>query len=292
MAEFGVDALFGEASFGSSDVVAPERPPRVLSYPSVTSYSDTELRWIESEPSGLLPTDQDSFWGQQRKVFCDYMQTEMFDKLEAYYANMSPLTCDEDDIANWEIMLGIPVDTAKSLAYRRAFVQIRRYRGAFTRTFRKQVVELFINAANGIPILFFTPGGLPFSDSVPLLFGSGTFDTSTAYAIVEDIPNFTYAVKIRDDVGVDEVGLRRELKRITPAPIDDNFTIERFPDPLLVEGDTPLTISGGAITDVTRTTGDVGDADTEPGGIGVWEDTTNLLDNGSFETDTTGWEST
>ena len=197
----------------------------VVNIPAAGSYSDAELRWIESEPSALFPSDQDSFWGQQRKVFCDYMQTNLFDALVTYYQNMSPVTCDENDIANWEVMLNIPVDANKSLAYRRAFVQIRRYRGAFTRTFRRQVVELFVTAASGIPILFFTVGGLMFSDDTPLLFGSGDFDPSTVYTIVEDIPGFSYDVSILSSVGVDSDGLYRELKRITPSPIDDNFTV-------------------------------------------------------------------
>jgi hypothetical protein len=187
----------------------------VVLIPAADAYSDVERAWI----------DQDSFWGQQRKVFSGYMKDTMFDPLVQFYANMSPATCDESDIANWERMLNIPVDANKSLAYRRAFVQIRRYRGAFTRSFRRQVVELFVTAASGSPILFFTVGGLFFSDDDPLLFGSGDFDPTTEYTITEDIPGFSYEVDVLESAGIDSDGLYRELKRVTPSPIDANFSL-------------------------------------------------------------------
>jgi hypothetical protein len=51
-----------------------------------------------------------------------------------------------------------------------------------------------------------------------------------------------------------------------------------------------LTFSGNEITDTTRTTNTQGDGRTPPdSSTGVWENTTNLIPNGGFETNTTGW---
>lgn len=197
-------------------------PPTI---PAETSYSETELSWIESEPR-VLPSDQDSFWGQARKVFADYLQTNVVNRLDTYWNNLSPITCDEDDLANWEETLGIPVNNAQPIEYRRALVQIRLHRGAFTRTFRRQIVQLFINAVEGSPIIFFTDDGIPFGDD-GIVFGSGDFDATAVYEIVEDVPGYSYDVSILNTIDIDEVGLYRELKRATPAPIDDNFTITR-----------------------------------------------------------------
>lgn len=195
-----------------------------LTLPPEGSYTPTELTWIDTEPAGLFPMGQDSFWGQMRKVFCDYMQTEMFDKLAVYYNNLDPRTCDEDDIANWEITYGVPVDESKELLSRIAFIEARGQQGPFTRSRRRAIVEMFIRAVDGTPLMFFRPEGTPFTvDGIP--FGADDFDLSSAYEIVEDIPNFTYDVRVLESIGIDEPGLYRELKRITPAPIDDNFTV-------------------------------------------------------------------
>ena len=53
-----------------------------------------------------------------------------------------------------------------------------------------------------------------------------------------------------------------------------------------------LTTSGGLITDAVRTTGAEGDGLTPPAGVGIWPAATNLVTNGGFETNTTGWSTT
>ena len=51
-----------------------------------------------------------------------------------------------------------------------------------------------------------------------------------------------------------------------------------------------LTVSGNEITDATRTTNTQGDGRTPPdSSYGIWEATTNLVTNGGFESNTTGW---
>lgn len=53
-----------------------------------------------------------------------------------------------------------------------------------------------------------------------------------------------------------------------------------------------LTFTGGLLTDTTRLTDVEGDGLSAYGGIGIWPAATNLVTNGGFETDTTGWEGT
>jgi hypothetical protein len=50
-----------------------------------------------------------------------------------------------------------------------------------------------------------------------------------------------------------------------------------------------LTLSGNEITDLMRATGIQGDGRAVPGGVGIWEGTTNLCTNGGCETNTAGY---
>jgi hypothetical protein len=77
-------------------------------------------------------------------------------------------------------------------------------------------VENYIGATFGTPVSF-SPTGIPMSASgVPLY--SGATSVTAAYKIIEDIPNFTYTVRILNTITVSS-GLQRELARITPAGI-------------------------------------------------------------------------
>lgn len=53
-----------------------------------------------------------------------------------------------------------------------------------------------------------------------------------------------------------------------------------------------LTFTGDLITDAVRAAGVEGDGLTPPAGVGVWPAATNLVTNGGFETNTTGWVGT
>lgn len=220
-----------------------------LVIPPESTYSDAELRWLEAEAPVIQQLDQSTLWGQLRKVFADYMQTELWDRAAQINLNSDPATCDEDDIVNWEIQCGLPVNPGYPLAFRRALVQVRLERGAFTVPRRNRIIELFISATLGDPIVF-TTAGVPFtSDGIP--FFSGEFDVSTSYRVIEDVPNYAYAVYILNTVDVDLSLIQRELKRITPAPIDDGVTVEfvssfdeLYPDTALYP-DTDLFPAGG-----------------------------------------------
>lgn len=190
----------------------------------VSGYSETELSWIEAEPYGLFPADQDSFWGGLRKVFADYMETNLFKKLSTYWRNLEPKTVDDSDVVNWEIQFEIPVDESKSIGVRRNFVISHAERGAFTRARRARVIEVFLSTSIPGPLIQFTAAGIPFTEEgIP--FYAGDFDPTSVYRVVEDIPNFAYEVQVLNTVDIDTAGLMRELKRITPAPIDDGITI-------------------------------------------------------------------
>jgi hypothetical protein len=56
-----------------------------------------------------------------------------------------------------------------------------------------------------------------------------------------------------------------------------------------ISGASDLTVSGNEITDAVRTAGTQGDGAAVPGGFGIWRSSTNLVANGGFQTDTTGW---
>ncbi len=50
-----------------------------------------------------------------------------------------------------------------------------------------------------------------------------------------------------------------------------------------------LTFTGDLITDAVREAGEEGDGLTPPAGVGIWPAATNLITNGGFETNFTGW---
>lgn len=185
--------------------------------PTETPPTDIERDFMDGEPPGLFPTGQNSYWGQVRSVFASELQ-DLADQLAQWYRNLDPAEVDAIDISNWEFTEGLPIaPTGKTLQERRSFVISRRARGPFTRARRKALVESFLVSVIGPPLQFF-PEGLAF-DSGGLQFFSEPGPVTSKYEIVEDIPNITYTVYVLTSAGVDEVGLTRELTRITPAGI-------------------------------------------------------------------------
>jgi hypothetical protein len=192
-----------------------------LAIPPETAYTDIERDLIDNEPPGLFPGDQISVWGQVRKVFADYMQYNLADVLNEWYMNLDPRTVGIGDVPEWEYMLDTPENSALSVERRRSFLASRREQGAFTRSRRRRLVESFITATFG-PATDFTPDGLPFDASGITLY-SGITSLAGTYNIVENVPNFSYDVRILNTITIDTAGLTRELKRITPSGI--TFTI-------------------------------------------------------------------
>jgi hypothetical protein len=185
------------------------------------AYTDIERDFIDNEPPGLFPTDQSSVWGQVRSVYGAYLQT-LADMLTKWYGNLDPATVSDDDLPEWEEMLNLPAgNTTLTTTARRANIIARFQRGPFTRTRRRLLVESFITPTFGTAISF-DPTGVPFvSAGIP--FFSGTSSLTGTYNIVENIPAFSYQVRILNTITVDTIGMTRELTRITPAGIA--FTI-------------------------------------------------------------------
>jgi len=198
-----------------------------VTIPAEGTYGDIEHDLIENEPPGLFPSDQRSAWGQMRKVFANYLQV-LADQLTAWYVNLDPSTVDINDIPEWEEMLAVPQSvTGSTLLVRRNFVMSRRQRGAFTRTRRRLIVESFILATFG-EAPSFTPDGLTLDAGGISLF-SGETSLIGTYTIPESIETFSYSVRIKNTITVDDVGLARELGRITPSGISFNVVYVATP---------------------------------------------------------------
>jgi hypothetical protein len=183
--------------------------------PAEVEFTDLEREFMENEPPGLFPQNQDSYWGQLRKVTSDALQ-EVADLLAAYYLNQSVDTVNADDMTEWETQFGIAAGT-RTLEQRRSFVKSRLTAGPFTRARRKAIIESFVVATFGVPITF-VPGGIPFDAGGIPFFGEASTLAGT-YRVYEDIQGFTYAVWIKNTTVPDIAGLTRELARITPSGI-------------------------------------------------------------------------
>lgn len=202
-----------------------------VTLPAERPYTDTELNWIDSEPPGLLPSDQSGLWGVARKVFADYLQREITDLMESIYNSLDPSTADARGMARWEELLGIPVNTGKTLEERRAFVMSRRERGPFTRSRRDRIIEAFIRTTfgpvpelglSGIPL---TGGGIPLYSGEDSLIGT--------YHVVEGDPTNpylrTFDIRLLPSIALDEDGLEREFNRVIPAPYGFTITPHTYP---------------------------------------------------------------
>lgn len=83
---------------------------------------------------------------------------------------------------------------------------------------------------------------------------------------------------------------RRENAGKHPTVTDPQYWLPFAPkDGLTGFVQNDLTFTGGLITDAVRAAGVEGDGLTPPAGVGIWPGATNLVTNGGFESDTTGW---
>lgn len=188
----------------------PTLPPEV-------QFTDAEFDFMEQSPPGLFPDNQDSNFGYAiRKLWCDRV-TELAQEQTTMYNEKFPATSTQF-LDEHERMYGLPMNPPTlTIAQRRQSILNRIRVGPFTRAHRQAIVESYITATFGNPIQL-VPAGVPMAGAgVPLYGESG--DVSTLYKIVEDIPNFAYTVRIKNTVTPDQVGLQRELGRITPAGI-------------------------------------------------------------------------
>lgn len=199
--------------------MAPPNPQPVL--PAEGPYTDTERLFISDEPPGLFPENQNSNWGTLRRVLTDEIEIAVGQLNDLY--NEIFIETAVGYLPNWEAEMGLPLGTGYSDSRRRVSILSRRVRAPFTRTRRKNIVELFIQDTFGVPATF-TSDGISFVDGIPLHSEPG--GVTSFYNIIENVENFSYEVQISNTVEPDLSGMTRELAWITPAHI--SFTITRF----------------------------------------------------------------
>lgn len=187
--------------------------------PPDAALSEIEAAYLEEQPPGLWPINQDSNFGIHRKVFCGVLSDA---------ASQLDLLLNEKFVATsseflWlhEEELGVPENpTGKTIDQRRAVLFARMKRGPFTNALRASIIETFIIATFG-PAPQLLSSGLDLQSGIQLF--SGEEDVTGTYEVVEDVENFSYTVYILNTITVDNDGLTRELARITPSGI--SFTI-------------------------------------------------------------------
>jgi len=192
----------------------PVLPPEV-------PYTEAEQRFMTNEPPGLWPENQNSIFGQLRRVLTDEVQAnrdttdllsqEMFIRTAFTYLSL------------WEEMLGAIVNPAgKTVAQRRAVLLSRLRYGAFTRAQRDEIIADYVNATFGQPATF-TLLGIPFGAGGIPLYGP-LADAYQLFRVYENPAAFAYEVFIKNTNTPDIDALTRSLKRMTPAGIA--FTID------------------------------------------------------------------
>jgi len=188
--------------------------------PAEIQFTAAEVAFIEESPPNFFPENQNSNFGYIiRKLWCDHVQ-EISDQQNVIFrenfAQSSTTLLDE-----WEEEYAVTQNPPLDVAQRRAIILALLRRGLFTRALRDGIIESFISATFGT-VIEFTEFGIPFVPAgIP--FASEGGDMSTLYKVVEDIPNFSYQIRIKNTVTPNEFGLRQALDRITPAGI--SYTI-------------------------------------------------------------------
>jgi len=189
--------------------------------PPEGTYTAAERRFISNQPPGLWPENQDSVFGQLRRVLTDQIQVNR-DKIDVLGQELFVQTAFLY-LALWEEQLGAAIKPlGKTDAQRRAILLARNKYGAFTRTQRDSMIADFVNTTFGQPAAFtllgipFTAGGIPFY---------GPFaDAYTLFRVYENPAAYSYEVFIKNTNTPDIGALTRELARVTPAGI--SFTID------------------------------------------------------------------
>lgn len=184
--------------------------------PAEETPTNAELEFIDSSPPGLWPENQDSNFGQIRKVFTDIIQ-ECIDEIDHLGREMFVATSSQY-LSLWEEQVGAPIAPAgKSDIDRRAAIISRIKYGLFTRARINALVESFLIPTFGAAAEF-SPSGIPF-DAGGIALYSGATDLTGAYRVYYNPRNFSYEVWIRSDLTPDIGSLTKALQRITPAHI-------------------------------------------------------------------------
>lgn len=194
--------------------------------PAETTFSEAELSYVDDSPTNLYPENQNSNYGLLRKIWTDKTQ-ELIDQLSLLYderfADTSSTFLDV-----WEAETGLPVaPQGATVEQRRGNILNRLVKLPFTRARRAAIVESFIVATFGNPVVF-TVDGIPITPAGIPLYSEGAAVTSL-YTIIENVSGFSYTVRIKNTITPDLAGLNRELARITPAGISFTVTLVAVP---------------------------------------------------------------
>jgi hypothetical protein len=189
--------------------------------PAEGTYGEIEQNFIENSPPGLWPDNQDSNFGQLRKVLLEPLQ-ECSDKLTVLDLEMYAATA-EIYLSLWEQELNLPIaPTGKTPQNRRDVIASKLVYGPFTRTRLNALIESFIVTTFGSAASL-TPEGLALdAGGIPLF--SGVSSLADAYRIYEDIRNYSFELWIKSAVTPDMSSLTRELTRIVPG--GHSYTID------------------------------------------------------------------
>lgn len=157
----------------------PTLPPEIAP-------TDAELDFIELSPGGLFPENQDSNFGLLRKIWCDKI-TDLATQQALMYNEKFPDTSTQF-LDDHERQYGLPIaSTSLTIAQRRQNVLNRIRVGPFTRARRIAILENFITATFGTPIML-TPDGVAMDAAgVPLFSEGGT--VTSLYSVRENQPN-------------------------------------------------------------------------------------------------------
>lgn len=189
--------------------------------PPEAGFTDAEIDFMESEPPGLFPQNQDSNFGFIiRKLFTDRVQ-ELINQQDTIY-NERFVDTSTQYLDEWERQEKVPVaPSGLDVATRQNIVLQRIRKGPFTKTMRRNIVENYMGATFGTPADFSPTGMVLDAGGIPMYSASGT--VKQLYEIVEDVPNYLYHVYI--DSGITPAsGMARELTRVTPAGISYDIT--------------------------------------------------------------------
>lgn len=208
--------------------------------PAEGAYTEAELAFIENSPPDLWPENQDSNFGQIRKVVTDIVQA-LIDQIDLFSDESFPATS-TNYLSLWEEALNVPIaPSGKTTDQRRTVVAPRLVHGLFTRQRIKDTVEGFITPTFGTAIAFDSFGVAMSAAGVPLLSGSSSL--VGAYAIYYDPRNFSYEVWIKNTITPDVASLTKELQRFTPAGVTvavDNTKANVLDYRKMVKNDQPV----------------------------------------------------
>jgi hypothetical protein len=189
-------------------------PPQPV-LPAEEALTTAEYNFMQEEPPGFFPQNQNSNWGLKRKVYSDQIQV-LINQLDTTWAERFPMSSTVL-LDEWEKLVNLPQNpTAKTVAERRNSIIARLRGGPWSRTMRKDIVEGYLAVlAFGDPIQLLPPGVGFDASGLPLFDEPG--EVAAMYRIYEDVQRFRYKVKIDSGHSPDTISMTRDLTHMQYA---------------------------------------------------------------------------